>query len=478
VTKSAILVVDIGKTAAKASLCAPDGAIIARRERANGIIEKDGLRVLDAAGIEAWLETSLGDLNRMARASGLRPDAIVPVGHGAAAVIVREGALAAPPLDYEQPLPAARLAAYRAGRDPFAATGSPALPDGLNLGAQLDCLETLAPGLFASGSEIIPWAQYWAWLLSGVAASEVSSLGCHTDLWRPFEGRPSHLADRRGWAARLAPLRPAGDVLGPIRRDWAERTGLPPSTRILCGVHDSNAALLAARGFDEMKDRDSTLLSTGTWFVAMRSPAAGTRTSLEGLEEKRDCLVNVDVAGGPVPSARFMGGREIQLVMAPDGLQIDDLALQAEMIASVPETAAAEAMIIPSMVAGVGPFPDAVGQWRDRPASAMARAASAALYAALVADVSLDLVGALNAILVEGRFARSQVFVRSLAALRPDAEILIADGQLDLAFGACRLADPDLPPPCKLTRVEPIACDLSAYRSAWRERATCAGSGS
>jgi L-fuculokinase len=29
------------------------------------------------------------------------------------------------------------------------------------------------------------YPQYWAWRLCGAAASEATSLGCHTDLWHP-----------------------------------------------------------------------------------------------------------------------------------------------------------------------------------------------------------------------------------------------------------------------------------------------------
>ena len=132
----------------------------------------------------------------------------------------------------------------------------------------------------------MPWAQYWSWLLSGVAASEVTSLGCHTDLWQPLARRPSDLAVKRGWSERFAPLRNAGAVLGPLRATWAERTGLSSSVQVHCGLHDSNAALLAARSFPQLASNESTVLSTGTWFIAMRTlanPSASTRrTSMNG----------------------------------------------------------------------------------------------------------------------------------------------------------------------------------------------------
>jgi sugar (pentulose or hexulose) kinase len=110
-------------------------------------------------------------------------------------------------------MPSAERARYDAQRDPFARTGSPALPDGLNLGAQLHLMETLAPGLLGDGATMLPWAQYWAWRLSGVAASEVTTLGCHSDLWNPSTAalRTSRL--RRGWAVSLPPLRRADECL-------------------------------------------------------------------------------------------------------------------------------------------------------------------------------------------------------------------------------------------------------------------------
>src|SRR5205823_7307681 len=137
---------------------------------------------------------------------------------------------------YEEPIPAQVRRAYDAERDAFQLTGSPALPAGLNLGAQLYYLETLQPDLLDDGATILPWPQYWAWRLSGVAASEATSLGCHTDLWRPASHEPSDLARRRGWADRLPPLRRAGEALGPLTAEWASRTGLPPTVQVYCGL--------------------------------------------------------------------------------------------------------------------------------------------------------------------------------------------------------------------------------------------------
>ena len=180
-----IVVLDVGKTLAKLSLWTPGGELVARDARANQRIDAGAYVALDAGGIEAWVAETLGEFARKGRVG-----AIVPVAHGAAAAIVRGGELVLPPLDYEAAIPQADRDAYERERDPFAQTGSPALPDGLNLGAQLHYLERLHPGVL-EGAQILPWPQYWAWRLSGVAASEATSLGCHSDLWRPGARAPA-----------------------------------------------------------------------------------------------------------------------------------------------------------------------------------------------------------------------------------------------------------------------------------------------
>jgi sugar (pentulose or hexulose) kinase len=461
VTDDLIVVLDVGKTLAKLSLWTRAGEPVARESRQNLRIDGGGYAALDAEGIEAWMGEVLSRFAALGRIG-----AIVPVGHGAAAAIVRDGVLACPPRDYEHPIPADIRAAYDAQRDSFAETGSPALPAGLNLGAQLHHLETQRPGLLGDDAMILLWPQYWAWRLSGVAACEVTSLGCHSDLWRPGEGRPSELARRRGWAAKLPPLRAAGAALGPLSSEWTARTGLPASVQVHCGLHDSNAALLAARGFPEIAGAEATTLSTGTWFVAMRTPGEGETIDLAALSEARDCLVNVDAFGRLIPSARFMGGREIETLVGADG-RVDSKPDQPALLATVPQVLAAGARVLPTFAPGVGPFPRHPGRWDSRPADEAQRRAAVSLYAALAADTSLDLIGARGRILVEGRFAEAQVFVRALASLRPQDRIYVSNAENDVSYGALRLLEPDLAPASALARVEPLEVALTDYRESW-----------
>lgn len=443
------IVVDIGKTLSKVTLWTRDGRCLARETRPNASHAAEPYAPLDTIDTADWLVATLATF------AAHPVEAVIPVAHGAAVAGIREGRLGFVPPDYEWPLPAAVLADYRTQRDPFAVTGSPALPAGLNIGSQLHAIEARAPELFAEAT-LLPYAQYWAWLLSGVAVSEVTSLGCHSDLWAPAAADFSPMARRRGWAAQFAPLARAGDVIGTLRPDLAARTGLSPQVRVHAGLHDSNAALLAARGFAEIAGNEASVLSTGTWFIAMRSPAEPV--NLAALPEGRDCLVNVDAFGQPVPSARFMGGRELELL----GARIDHPGTD-----GLADVLLSGAMVLPNQVADCGPFPGPVGRWVDKPADPVEQAAAAALYAALMTDAALDLIGAKDRLLIEGRFARSELFTRALASLRPETQVFAVSAEADVSFGALRLVLPDLAPQGELVPVRPLDHDLDAYRDGW-----------
>lgn len=465
-TKGRSIVVDIGKTNAKVSLWSLSGELVERRVRTNARPPPcaHGYPVLDVNGIDKWLLESMRELAALGDVAR-----IVTVGHGAAAALIRNGKLYAEPMDYEVDVEPAFRADYDAQRDRFEETGSPALPQGLNLGVQIHLLESVL-GPLPDDVVIVPWPQYWAWRFSGVPASEVTSLGCHTDLWQPTANAFSRLAEKRGWAGRMAPLRRAADVLGPVTAELAAATGLNPDCQVLCGLHDSNAALLAARGHEEVAVDEATVLSTGTWFVAMRSVAVGVEVDIGKLDQARDCLVNVDACGRPTPCSRFMGGREAELASGVDSFRLTDDCEPDTLLARLPALVANGVNALPAFVARVGPFPYAQGQWRNKPADPLDLRAATDLYLALVANAALDLVGSKERLLIEGRFAQDAVFVRALATLRPDQRVFASNSEHDVAHGALRLIDSTLTLASELATVEPLQLDLATYAAKWREQ--------
>ncbi len=416
-----ICVLDIGKTNVKLVLLDADGRTLAARARPNMVLDGPPYPHFDVPGIEAWIiETLRGFEDRD------RIECIVPVGHGCGAALVAGEALALPFLDYEFPGPDETQAGYDAAADPFGLAFTPKLPLGLVLGRQFWWLARRFPDTFARVTDILPTAQFWAWRLSGRKATEVTSLACHTGLWFPASGRLSDLAQREGWAARMPGLRNAWDTLGPLRPEIVTATGLDPACRVLCGAHDSNVSLLAHRA---TRQPPFTVVSTGTWTIVM---AAGA--TLERLDPARDMLANVDVFGQPVPTARFMGGREFSIVAG-------DAAAATATLADAARVMARGMFVRPAFVPESGPFAGQRGAILGPPAETQGeRVALAGLYLALVVDVMLDLLGALPPFVVEGPSAADTVFLTALAGLRGGAAVVASSDGTGTGAGALVLA--------------------------------------
>jgi len=460
----AIVVFDMGKTLAKLSLWRHDGTLIQRHTRNNSQIQSADYLALDIEGITDWLAKTLA---KFAAMSEFSIEAFIPVAHGAAAAIIQDGELACAPLDYEQAIPDSVREEYTHLRDRFETTGSPLLPYGLNIGLQLFWLERLYPHIKAENTSIVPLAQYWSWLLCGVTAAEVTSLGCHSDLWQPLENKPSQLAENMKWAAKIPPIRKAGDLLGSLTTEWQKKTGLSSKIKIYCGLHDSNAALYGSRGFSEFYQQDYTVLSTGTWFVAMRSLQGKLSRLPTHLNEQRDCLVNIDVEGKPVPSARFMGGRELEIITENTEREFNFHYSNAEHLGPLEQLIEKMVMVSPTFSPGSGPFPNTVGKWHNKPNEIEHHHMVAHLYLAMVTNELLSLIGTKNKLLIEGRFSSSEIFTRSIATLRPDLKILTTPLDSDVSLGALRLIEKDFLPSGKFVQTKPLTINLDAYREKW-----------
>jgi sugar (pentulose or hexulose) kinase len=465
-TKGLIAALDIGKTNSKLSLLTDDGELVDKIVRPNASQKAEHYTALDVERISQWLESALS----VAKKHG-PIDAIVPISHGAAAALVVDGALACPIFDYESAIPEEINSAYDIDRDQFVRTGSPRLPNGLNLGAQLAWQQKLYPAVFGnSNAQILLYPQYWAWKLCGVAASEVSSLGCHTDLWVSSRKNFSSLVERRSWRKMFPQLRHAGDVLGPLSDNWVKRCGVTGKLAVHCGIHDSNAALLAVRSLAEFGQTEFSVLSTGTWFVAMRNIGPSQSLAFDQLDPSRDSLTNVDIGGKPVPSARFMGGREIDILLGHFENRLDIAKDQDALITAISYVIDEDIMLLPSFVDNTGPFPEHKGQWLNKPHDRLKMRAAVALYVALITDEMLSLIGSQHKILIEGRFAQSTIFTRLLATLRPSHVIYTSNTELDLAYAATQLVHPGFKLVNKLTKVRSLGLNLYSYRNRWKQR--------
>lgn len=447
-------VLDVGKTHVKLHVI--DKRLNSRfcRSRSNRVIEGGLYPHYDIDALWHWISATLAEA-----AAAFDIDVIAVTTHGATAALVDseagESGLVLPVMDYEFEGVAAD-SNYEAIRPPFSETCSPSLPAGLNLGRQLFWQQRYCDRAFSDAQYILPYPQYWAWRLTRVAVSEVTSWGCHTDLWQPAAGDYSTLVDKLGIRAKLPPLVHAGELVGTLSAEVAAKTGLSSKCRVIAGLHDSNASYL--RYLSREKDGGFAVISTGTWVITFSSC-----TPTAALDAGRDMLANVDINGRAVACARFMGGREYEAICRHTGCKPEDRFTDADLQQVLDDGVFA----LPDFSDGSGPFGGRTAQIQGHADSG---AALASLYCALMVDYELEMLGSEGDLVVEGAWLRNPLLCGLLAQLRPGQPVLLSADETGTVSGAAQLAlglataMPTLLP-AQATGLQ----GLAQYRQQWRQ---------
>jgi sugar (pentulose or hexulose) kinase len=455
VTQSAIAIFDLGKTNSKLFVISGTGAVLSEARTSPVWRDEGDLRVLDDETLFNWMRHSLGDA---VTTHGV--DRIMFSGHGCTFALVQGDRLLHPVLDYEQEPPAAFADRIDRLVPDYSETFSPRLPLGFNFGRHILWLAERSPQLLAHCDAILCYPQFWSWKFSGSKVSEVSYLGCHSHLWAPISDDFSSLVDGQGWRSKMPDFARAGEEVGTHHLELAD--GSTVALAVHNGVHDSNSALYYYRslGFS-----DFTLVSTGTWVVIFNPSSP-----LGALDRERDMLANVTVDHNPVATIRFMGGREYDV--ASGGWK---QGVSADAVLAVIEK---KAFALPSFAAG-GPIPGRAGRFIGPELQGEERAAAALLYVALMTDLSLELIGSTNPIVIDGGLVKTGFYAAVLAALRPDQTVYSSSNAEGSAFGAAALVfeqfgESPFKNACTVSSPARIA-GLEAYRDLWRvelDRAT------
>lgn len=418
-----IAVLDIGKTHVKfAVVDLADRSEIATTVVPNRILDGAPYPRFDTDAIWAFFSEQIKSY-----AAEHPVDGIAVAAHGASIALIGDDDLALPVLDYEHDGPDEFAAEYDAVRPDFADTLSPRLPKGTNVGAQLFWLQRRFPERFAGARAILTYPQYWLWRMTGVATNEITSIGCHTDLWDQRHWRWSSLADRQGWTRKLAPLRSATVPAGVLRDELAAAWGLACPVPVAGGLHDSNASLVP-----HLIDRKPpfSVLSSGTWAIHF-----GVGATPEALDPSRDTLANINLFGDPVPAARFMGGRDFNIATGGQDVESGSQSLRSILDRQI--------MLLPSVTADSGPFQNVPATWVPDAAtlSPEERHCVASLYLALMSDVCLELIAARGPTIADGPFAANPIFRQALASFTGREVLWSADGTIGPSVGAALLFD-------------------------------------
>jgi len=475
-----IAVLDVGKTNKK--LFVYDSELRCLNPHEPGVVfaqvEKDGLLADDMASIHTWMLRGLGRAAR--RYGNIRCVSITT--HGATIALLGkaedrqfpgDGGLVFPIVSYEQDIdPAEDEAFYRdvgmAPEEMQEQTGTARFGWLLNHGKQLYWLQQRFPERFEEATDILMFPQYLGYLLTGNKGIEPTYPGCHGYLLNIEGTGYSAVAEKLGVVGKLPalPLRRSWEVLGTVKPETAEHTGLPPGCLVTLGVHDSNAALVPyfVRGLTNFVVQDS-----GTWVVTM-SPRQ--RAVFAEGELDREVFFNRSIDGAPVKTTIFRGGAEFDFyrnrVLAgrkhPESVDLD-------LLRDVVDQR--EAFCLPTIERGSGLFPKSVARLVG-----VGTAFRDDTTAWCVVDLGLAVQGYeairmaagndVNRVFIEGNIGRSNPIYRGvISSLFPQARVSFgssggaAHGAAILGAAAVEGSRPqDLAERCRLDLQEVPKLDL------------------
>ena len=181
-------------------------------------------------------------------------------------------------------------------------TASPVLGN-LNSGMVLYRLKYENPALFARIHYSLHLPQYISFLFTGRHFSDITSIGCHTNLWDFEENKYHEWVEKEGVIAKLAPIN--SQLLTQVKNTFLNHT-LP----IGIGLHDSSAALIPYLA--TFKGQKFVLISTGTWCITLNP---FNHTPLTDEELLYDCLIYKQYTGEPVKASRLFAGYEHEQII-------------------------------------------------------------------------------------------------------------------------------------------------------------------
>lgn len=296
--KPVIAIFDVGKTNKKLFLFDEQYKIVFERSaRFNETIDDDGE---PCENLESLRLSVFDSLREIFRNKNFDIKAINFSAYGASFVHVDEDGKPATPLynylkAYPEELKKRFYDAY-GGEEKFSyETASPVLGH-LNSGMQLYWLKYAKPHLYEKIKYSLHLPQYMSYIISGNFYSDITSIGCHTNLWDFNKSDYHEWVYKEGIIDKLAPIVSSEHVVPPAFPGGSYLVGI--------GLHDSSAALIPYLvSFHE----PFILISTGTWCISLNP---FNHQPLTAEELQCDCLSYLTYQGKPVKASRLFGGNE------------------------------------------------------------------------------------------------------------------------------------------------------------------------
>ena len=304
-------------------------------------------------------------------------------------------------------------------------TASPDLGN-LNSGMQLYRLKYEKPEVFIKIKYALHLPQYLSFILTGNIVSDITSIGCHTNMWDFKKNKYHSWLKKESIDTKLAPIKKGDSIMGKINKN------IP----VGIGLHDSSAALIPyIISFSE----PFILLSTGTWCITLNP---FNHTPLSDDELQQDCLCYLSYQGKPVKASRLFAGYEHEV-------ETKRLAGHFKKSVDHYKTVQFDLQLLnkseavnnsPGKIPG-GIIPASVFSNRDLNMFTSYEAA----YHQFIADLIVQQIQSINLVLkktsikrifVDGGFSKNQIYMHLLAMSLPQLEVYAASIPQATALGA------------------------------------------
>lgn len=300
-TSTVIAIFDIGKTNKKFFLLDEGYKIVLERTvQFDEIKDEDGDACDNVNRLTEWVINTLTEVLQFKK---FDVKAVNFSAYGASLVYIDEqGKVLAPLYNYLKAYPEAlknELYEKYGGAEKLSCeTASPVLGS-LNSGMQLYRMKLEKPGLYREMKYALHLPQYISFLISQRSLSDITSIGCHTQLWDYGKKKYHHWVTTEDIDKKLAPLVPAYETAAVVFCGQTIKAGP--------GLHDSSAALIP---YLSVFKEPFVLISTGTWCISLNP---FNDTPLTSDELKKDCLCYMEYHGRPVKASRLFAGHEHEL---------------------------------------------------------------------------------------------------------------------------------------------------------------------
>ena len=418
--------------------------------------DEEGDPCEDLAQLTSWVQQSFRELGRLKDFS-IR--AINFSAYGASLVHVgADGQPVAPLYNYLKPYPDALKKKFYdtyGGEVTFSMiTASPVLGS-LNSGMQLYRIKEEQPELFAKINCSLHLPQYLSFLLTGEKYADITSIGCHTNLWNFSQDHYHEWVYREGITAKLAPLASSSNVIavprstiasqGLLEASHASASGLagsaapgqPPPLLAGIGLHDSSAAMIP---YLESFQEPFVLISTGTWCISMNP---FNTTQLTVAELQRDCLCYMSYQGQPVKASRLFAGYEHEQQVRRLGAHFNKATEYATTISFDPDIVSFLRLRSQGQGLAAVDLPVTASVFSQRALDSFDTYEQAYhqllldIMAQQIASTGLVLAGTVvKRIFVDGGFGKNQVYMHLLAEAFPHIEVFAASIPQATAMGA------------------------------------------